>query len=848
MSPTANQPMMENIYVAAFALTAVCLVFLVTNIFWSNQILNLSFIIANAAKGMKFEVTKGQITLEKILNSDQSERIDKARCCFSSAQEHIRTLILSRQKIPKWFNPLANDNLHKKLAALSHDLDLLISMSKTRYSSIKTNSAQTKSYDRFMNNLIHRVNSLENRIHSQFNHKVNGFRYLQYSLAVILFSAIVLTAWFTCGSIRSRRLAEQKLNKISQDLRRSENLLALVLDTTPDRISIKDENFRYLYVNKAYADAVGHPPEEIIGRREEEFYTNENVLGNLQAVISSQRWDEALVLNGRTIHKACDRMPIESDQENIFDTYKLPLPGDNGRNCGVLNLSRNITEQHRIKKAMEENESKLKRILSLAPIGIGMIKDGRFHQVNDQMEKMTGHTVDSLIGQSSRLLYISRKEFDRVRKDQASQIKAKDVAVIESMWRRKDGTLINVLYSSAPQEKGNLRDGIIFTAQDITPWKKAQVRLKASEEKFRLLAENTVDCIWLMDLNLNFRYINPSVRHVLGYTPKEWIGSSLADHFPPEEIEFMGKLIESELSKGKDGKGVVFETNIYSKARDIVSVEISCRILFDANGEPVGLHGTMRDITRRKSAEEEVQRLNQDLERRVVERTAQLNAANKELEAFAYSVSHDLRAPLRSIQGFGSALMEDYHDSLGSIGRDYLQRIQKNTKRMGELIEDMLTLSRTMRCEMKRETVNLSEIVLSIIDDLKSQDRNRHVEVVIEPMIYARGDSHLLRILLENLLGNAWKFTSKNKTTVYLKFGRNQKNGTDVYYIKDNGVGFDTAYSEKLFLVFQRLHSAEEFPGSGVGLTTVARIVQRHGGKIWADGKIGKGATFYFTL
>lgn len=372
--------------------------------------------------------------------------------------------------------------------------------------------------------------------------------------------------------------------------------------------------------------------------------------------------------------------------------------------------------------------------------------------------------------------------------------------------------------------------------------------MKSSEEKFRLLAENTVDCIWVMDLNLTFQYINPSVFHMLGYRAEEWIGSRLEDHFPLEQITFMGGLIETELVKGADSKGVVFETLIFHKNGKLIPVEISGKILFDAHGRPVGLQGTTRDITQRKQAEEEIKRLNEDLERRVVERTAQLAAANKELEAFAYSVSHDLRAPLRSIDGFSKALMEDYQDRLDQTGRDYLRRVRQNSERMSELIEDMLKLSRSMRCEMKKERVDLSAMAHTVIEELKAQEKDRRVEVLIAPDIVVEGDSHLLRVVLDNLIGNAWKFTSRNKEDAHIEFGRTKADGAPVYFVKDNGAGFDMTHSEKLFYAFQRLHSNLEFPGSGVGLATVARIVKRHGGSVWAEGRLGRGAILYFTL
>ena len=252
-----------------------------------------------------------------------------------------------------------------------------------------------------------------------------------------------------------------------------------------------------------------------------------------------------------------------------------------------------------------------------------------------------------------------------------------------------------------------------------------------------------------------------------------------------------------------------------------------------------------------------VELINQHLEKEIEERrrveaqikgiNTELMAANKELEAFSYSVSHDLRAPLRGIDGFTLSLLEDYADKLDETGRDYLQRVRAATQRMGTLIDDLLNLSRVTRSEMKLEKTDLGAIARSIASELRRAQPDRQVEFCIEENLTAFVDSHLIRITLENLLGNAWKFTSKRDACL-IEFGRMRRDGYLTYYVKDNGAGFDPAYANRLFGAFQRLHDKREFPGTGVGLATVQRIVHRHGGRIWAESAVDKGATFYFTL
>lgn len=226
---------------------------------------------------------------------------------------------------------------------------------------------------------------------------------------------------------------------------------------------------------------------------------------------------------------------------------------------------------------------------------------------------------------------------------------------------------------------------------------------------------------------------------------------------------------------------------------------------------------------------------------------AALENANKELEAFSYSVSHDLRTPLRAIDGFSQALLEDYNEKLDENGKKYLHYVREASQKMSQLIDDILSLSRITRGELKRKKSNLSEIAQSVVDELFKTDSSRNVQIRIEPNLVNFVDEHLIRIVLANLLGNAWKFTSKKENPV-IEFGMNQKDGNIIYFVKDNGAGFDMNYSNKLFGAFQRLHAATEFPGTGIGLATVARIIHRHNGTIWAEGEVDKGATFYFTV
>jgi light-regulated signal transduction histidine kinase (bacteriophytochrome) len=259
------------------------------------------------------------------------------------------------------------------------------------------------------------------------------------------------------------------------------------------------------------------------------------------------------------------------------------------------------------------------------------------------------------------------------------------------------------------------------------------------------------------------------------------------------------------------------------------------------------LYGALVDITERKLAEAEILRLNAELNVHIQQRTSELVATTAELDGFSYSVSHDLRAPLRSIDGWSLALLEDYGEKLDDTARSYIETVRAETKHMGQLVDGLLQISRATRREMTRETLDLAEIARTVSMAVAREAPERQVTFVIPEEVMVEGDTTLMRLALQNLLKNAFKFTRTREHAV-IEFGVTDQGGVPTYFVRDNGVGFDPQFSHKLFQPFQRLHLKEEYPGSAIGLATVQRIIHRHGGRVWAEGEVEKGATFYFTL
>ncbi len=404
---------------------------------------------------------------------------------------------------------------------------------------------------------------------------------------------------------------------------------------------------------------------------------------------------------------------------------------------------------------------------------------------------------------------------------------------------RRDYSVRAIKFSN--DEVGALTDAFNHM---LTQIQERDAALRQNEERFRQLANAVPTHVWTCDASGSALYFNEPWYDYTGLTPQESLGFQWARALHPDDREGCLRLWHEAVASGR-----IYETEGRFRRADGAYRWFLTRAhpARDGEGRPTSWFGTSMDIEEMKRAEEKIGQLNFSLEQRVQERTAQLEASNRELEAFSYSVAHDLRAPLRAIDGFNQALVDDYGQLLPAEAKDLFQRARQASQRMAQLIDDLLNLSRVARAEMRQQRVNLSQMAESIAAELQKAEPDRRVRLRIEPGIMAAGDDRLLRLVMENLLGNAFKFTRK-KSETEIEFGSVLREGRRVLFVRDNGAGFSMQFASKLFGPFQRLHAVTEYPGTGIGLATVHRILLRHGGIIWPEAEQGKGATFYFTL
>ncbi|MBW7957253.1 MAG: PAS domain-containing protein [Deltaproteobacteria bacterium] len=539
-----------------------------------------------------------------------------------------------------------------------------------------------------------------------------------------------------------------------------------------------------------------------------------------------------------------------ASKEIAAGNYSVRVPVRNGDEIGILasHFNKMAGEVEERNRAISESEEKFRGLVEATSDWVWEVdENAAYTYVSPKVRSILGYEPEEIIGRTP-FEFMPPGEAERVGREFAAYAgKREPFSLIENTNMRKDGSFVVLETSGSPifDSNGVFR-GYRGVDRDITARKTAEDALRKSESRLANAQRIARLGNWDWDIVKNDLHWSDEIYRIFGVAPREFGATyeAFLNYVHPEDREKVIRAVDEALYRKAPYS---IDHRVVLRDGTEKTVHEQGEVVYD-DGRPLRMTGTVLDITERKKTEDEIRKLNIELEERVAARTAELEAANRELEAFSYSVAHDLKTPLRTIDGFARILLKDSSEALGPSGREYLERLVAGSRRMGELIDALLKLSRVMRAEMAVERVYLSGMARAVASDLRKAQPERNAEFIIHENLAADGDPGLLKTVMENLIGNAWKFTSK-KDVARIEFGSSgEEEGKRVFFVSDNGAGFEMKYAERLFNPFQRLHGEDEFPGTGVGLATVQRIIQRHGGRIWAEGERDKGATFYFTL
>ena len=530
----------------------------------------------------------------------------------------------------------------------------------------------------------------------------------------------------------------------------------------------------------------------------------------------------------------------KTGEKRFLEARNIPLPDQNL----MISIAWDITERKQAEEAKRASEELFKHVFEDANVGKSIITPGGEIKVNKAFCNLLGYQYEELQNKNQKDIThpddieLTQNEMNKLINDEAQQVR------FNKRYLHKNGSIIwaDVSSSSMRDKTGELKN-LITTIIDITERKKAEKALQASKDFLDKIINSVASPIFVKDDLHRFCLVNDALYSLLNLPVEKLIGTTGYEYFPEEQMKIFIAKDQKVFLSGIENINEEQLTDGTGKVRYI----ITRKTLYTDTAGKKFLVGVISDITERKHAEEALNELNLSLEHIIAERTEQLEITNKELESFAYSVSHDLRAPLRGIDGFSKILLEDYSDVLDHEGHRLLNVIITNIQKMSQLIEDLLNFSRISRQDIKRYKIDMKNLFSSCYFELTTDEQRDKIIFDLDVVPESFGDPALIKQLITNLLSNAIKFSSKTANPSII-IGYNVDNKKVIFFIRDNGVGFDMKYYDKLFGVFQRLHSNVEYEGTGVGLAIAQRIINRHGGNIWAESVLNEGATFYFSL
>jgi PAS domain S-box-containing protein len=652
-----------------------------------------------------------------------------------------------------------------------------------------------------------------------------------------------------------RRLNEQLEERVAQrtaeleaalaELRDSEERYRLLVEGAQDyAIFMLDPQGHVATWNEGAERLFGYQGEEIIGKPGSLLFVPEDIRSG-----APEREREKATEEGRAVD---DRWHVRKDGSQFWASgFVRPVRDEAGILRGFAKVARDITVHKKIEDKLRESEERFRATFEQAAVGVAHVStDGRLLRVNDKLCEIFGYTREEMLGLTLQDLAYPEDHYadlEQVRWVLAGKTESYSM---EKRYLRKDGSLVwaNLAVSLVRDLSGDT-EYFIGAIEDVTERKRAEEELRKSESSLSAAQRIAHLGNWDYDIGRDEAYWSDELYRIFGFAPQAFVPTykKFLDLVHPNDRDILRREVRAALYGGHERGHSSVDYRAVRPDGEVRFVSTHYQVVHDASKRPVRLIGTIHDVTERKEAEEKIRRLNEELEQRVRQRTAQLEEANRELESFSYSVSHDLRAPIRHIGGFTQMLQQRAGPSLDEISLRYLNTIVQSTDRAGELIDALLSFSRTSRAEMRPTVVDMNRLVREALEDLRFETDGRSIDLKIEALPEVRGDPRMLRLVLQNLLSNALKYARPRERAV-IEVGSTIGEGEAVFFVRDNGVGFDEAYADKLFGVFQRLHRAEEFEGTGIGLATVWRIVQRHGGRVWAEGCVGEGATFYFSL